>query len=64
MNTEQTSKIIFMYNKNKGFFYLHQIFTKLTHVKHKNKTIIAQSPGTYIFMTYLREMINQNVIKS
>ena len=33
-------------------------------MKHKYKTDIAQSPGTYIFMAYLRQLVNQNVTKS
>ena len=45
----------------KTFFF---IYTKLTHIKHKNKTNIAQSSGTYIFIAYLREMVNQKITKS
>ena len=31
--------------------------------KHKNKTNITQSPGTFMIMIYLRKIINQKVIK-
>ena len=37
-------------------------FTKFTPIKHKNKTNMTQSTGI-MFMTYLREMINQLVIQ-
>ena len=40
-----------------------KIFTKFTHIKHKSKTNITQSAGTYTFMKHLREIINQKVIK-
>ena len=34
---------------------------KFTHIKHENNTSITQSPGRYIFITYLQEIVNQKV---
>ena len=33
---------------------------KFTYTEHKSKTNIARTTGTYILMTYLREIINLN----
>ena len=38
--------------------------TKFTQMKHKNKTNITQYQDAHMFMTYLREIINQKPIKS
>ena len=50
--------------KTNIFLNLNQAFTKFTYIKHRTKTNITQSPGMYLFMAYLREIINQKVIKS
>ena len=34
---------------------------QFTHIKHKNNTNITQLLGRYVFMTYLREIVNQKV---
>ena len=40
----------------KTYLYL---YTKFTHMKHEYKTHITQSPDAYIFMTYVRVIVNQ-----
>ena len=40
----------------KTYLYL---YTKFTHMKHEYKTDITQSLDTYIFMTYVRVIVNQ-----
>ena len=45
----------------KAYFYICERLTKLTHKKHEYNTDITQSPGRYIFMRYLQEIVNQIV---
>ena len=49
------------YEPDKNLHIPIYLLTNLTHIKHKNDTNIIQSPGTYRFMTYLRETVNQKV---
>ena len=37
------------------------MLTKFTCIKHKNNVSITLPPGTYIFVLYGREMVNQKV---
>ena len=45
----------------KTYLYLITVLTKFTHRKHKNDTNITQPPGTYRFMAYPRDIVNQKV---
>ena len=53
------SKLLNGQNVNTQYLLLYILNIDITHIKHENKTRITQSPGTYIFMTNLQEMVNQ-----
>ena len=53
------SKLLTGQNVNTKYLLLYILNIDITDIKHENKTRITQSPGTYIFMTNLQEMVNQ-----
>ena len=48
-------------NKHKDLLLFTLNINKLILIKHKNNTNITQLLGTYIFMPYLQEIVNQKV---
>ena len=50
------SKCTFPFSEYEDIF-----LCKFTHIKHENNTNIRHSLGTYVFMAYLRETVNQKV---
>ena len=53
------SKLLNGQNVNTKDLLLCILNINITHIKNENETHIRQSPGTYIFITNLREMVNQ-----
>ena len=49
------------YSMNTKDLFLSILNINFIHIKHENNANITQSPGTNIFMTYLRETVNQKV---
>ena len=48
-------------NEHKDLFSSVLNINKFTNIKHKYNTDITKQTGSFIFMTYLREIINQEV---
>ena len=48
-------------NEHKDLFSSVLNINKFTNIKHKYNTDITKQTGSFIFMTYLREITNQEV---
>ena len=56
-------KSIKIKSKNRKIFLSTLNIYKI-YINHENKKNITQSPGTHIFIIYLREIIDQRLTKS